>query len=94
MTCGYTNYVNDKEMRMLVKIGNLPALPEAAVLVDARLNMKQLIRFGDSSRLVFGGSTPIDFAARRITSSWSESTVTWNTKPSVNSTIRFRRKVG
>ena len=87
MTCGYTDYVNDKEMRMLVKIGTLPTIPAAAVLVDARLNMKQLTRFGDPSRLVFGGSTPIDFAARRITSAWSESTVTWNTKPSVNSTI-------
>ncbi|MBQ6171066.1 MAG: DNRLRE domain-containing protein, partial [Clostridia bacterium] len=87
MICGYTDYIDNKDMRMLVKIGTLPPLPAAAVLVDARLNMKQLTRFSDPSRIVFGGSTPIDFAARRITSDWSESTVTWNTKPSVNSTI-------
>ena len=84
MTCGYSNYVGDKEMRMLVKINNLPTLPNASVIVDARLNMKQLYAFGDPTKPVFEGTTPIDFAARRITSSWTESTVTWNTKPSVD----------
>lgn len=87
MTCGYSNYAGDKEMRMLVKINSLPTLPNASVIVDARLNMKQLYEFSNPDKPVFEGDTPIDFAARRITSSWTESSVTWNTKPSVYSTI-------
>lgn len=87
MYCGYSNMSYEHDMRIYVKLNSLPSLPDAAVIVDARLNMKQLQSFSDPARPVFVGETAIDFAAKRITSSWTESTLKWSNKPSVNSTI-------
>lgn len=87
MYCGYSNTSYEHDMRIYVKLNSLPSLPDAAVIVDARLNMKQLQSFSDPARPVFVGETAIDFAAKRITSSWTESTLKWSNKPSVNSTI-------
>ena len=88
MTVGYSNFANEQEMRALVKLNNLPEIPNAAIIVDARLNLKQLVQFlhpeNHINDPVFDGNTPIDFAARMITSTWSESSVTWNSKPSVD----------
>ncbi len=65
-TYGYT--------RAYVLLKDLPALPNNAIITNAKLNL-QLTSLGVTTRVYLGAYT-IDFSS---TSMWSESTVTWNT---------------
>lgn len=85
-TIGYNTYQYEQEMRALVKLNKLPHIPNSAIIVDARLNYKQLLEHSSNhpqNDPVYLGNTPIDLAVRIVSSTWSESTVNWNIKPTV-----------
>ena len=61
--------------RILIKFNQLPALEKGAVITDARINLYQYdySTYGLQSYLV---------SAHKVTSSWGQRTVTWNSQPS------------
>ncbi len=77
MVSGYNNRDFSKEWHALIKPSSLPAIPASAVIVNASL---QLVHADTSIQDVI-------IAALPITSSWTSSTVTWNTKPTYDNDI-------
>ncbi len=69
---GYYGSDISKENHVLIRAKELPELPESAVIVDARMHLAHL----DTEY------TSVNLAAVEIKDSWDVSTVTWNTKPS------------
>ncbi len=71
--------------RSLFKINTLPKLPASARIVSATLNLQQL----ESGEWYSynSASNYIHMVAKKITSSWNESTVCWNSQPSYGSKL-------
>jgi hypothetical protein len=69
---GYYGSNTSKENHVLIRAKELPAIPESAVIIDARMHLAHL----DTEH------TSVNLAAVQINASWDVSTVTWNTKPS------------
>lgn len=69
---GYYGSNTSKENHVLIRAKELPEIPESAVIVDARMHLAHL----DTEH------TSVNLAAVQINASWDVSTVTWNTKPS------------
>ena len=83
---GYGIASNNRRMRAFFKLNNLPTLPDSAVIVEATLNLHQL-GTGNGWKDFSGTANQIIFAARKVTSSWTETSLCWNTQPSVDSTV-------
>ncbi|MBR5285489.1 MAG: RHS repeat-associated core domain-containing protein [Clostridia bacterium] len=73
----YAGIDSDYERQTLIMAESLPVLPKSAVILNAVLNIKQ-------ESVTNGGAT---VAARKITSTWSSSTVNWNNKPTSDTEI-------
>ncbi|MBE6579294.1 MAG: DNRLRE domain-containing protein [Ruminococcaceae bacterium] len=80
---GYSSDSSLRRMRAFFKLNSLPAIPKSAVIVNATLNLHQL-GTGNGWKDYSGSASEIIFAARKVTSSWTESTLTWSTQPSVD----------
>ncbi len=72
--------------KLFVKLNTLPTLPDSAIIVDAKLNLRQLA-IQTSSWMNYEGDSPLPFGTRRVTGSWDESTLCWNNIPSVEPVI-------
>ena len=81
-----------KKNRTFVRLNTIPGLPDASVIVDATLNLRQ-VRYQDSFTSFEGNCDSIKIAAREVTSSWAENTLTWNNQPTVSSTVIDYRTV-
>ncbi|MBE6683627.1 MAG: DNRLRE domain-containing protein [Ruminococcaceae bacterium] len=73
----YAGIDSGYERQTLIMAESLPVLPKSAVILNAVLNIKQ-------ESVTNGGAT---VAARKITSTWSSSTVNWNNKPTSDTEI-------
>ncbi len=83
---GYGISAGSQRIRAFFKLNSLPEIPESAVIVDASLNLRQMAT-GNGWIEYSGTASSINLAAREITSSWTEASLTWNTQPTVDSTI-------
>ena len=81
-----------KKNRTFVKLNTLPALPDASVIVDATLNLRQ-VKYQNNWLDYTGNCDSIKIAVREVTSSWAENTLTWNNQPTVSSTVIDYRTV-
>ena len=81
-----------KKNRTFVKLNTLPALPDASVIVDATLNLRQ-VKHQNNWLDYTGNCDSIKIAVREVTSSWAENTLTWNNQPTVSSTVIDYRTV-
>ena len=81
-----------KKNRTFVKLNTLPTLPDASVIVDATLNLRQ-VKHQNNWLDFTGNCDSIKIAVREVTSSWAENTLTWNNQPSVSSTVIDYRTV-
>ena len=86
MIAGYDVHSTSLRTRSYVKLNTLPTLPQSSVIVEATLNLRQ-VASGNGWKSYTGTASSITFGARKITSSWSESTLNWNTKPSTSSIV-------
>ncbi len=73
----YAGIDSGYERQTLIMAESLPLLPKSSVILNAVLNIKQ-------ESVTNGGAT---VAARKITSTWSSSTVNWNNKPTSDTEI-------
>ena len=67
---------------------NIPAGMTAAMVITAKLSLREYISVGNGNHAgQYGGANqPTDFVIRRVTSTWSQSLVTWNSQPSTTTT--------
>ncbi len=85
--------VNSTQMyRIFVKLNTLPDIPVSSVIVNAHLNLRQM-QIQNNGRDYTANVTSFPFAARMITSSWTESSVCWNNMPAIDSTVLDYRDV-
>lgn len=75
---GFNDYYSKGQTRAYLKF-NLPALPIGYQVASAELRMYFYAWQGTNSLIV---------NIYRVTSDWSESGVTWNSQPSIDSTVR------
>ena len=74
--CSYTGYQSGHEYISLVGIRQLPEIPKASVVVDAKLGL-----------FVYSYTTSVNIGAYAVTSPWESYEVTWNTKPTIDTTV-------
>jgi hypothetical protein len=74
---------SDGYSRFLIDFDGLKNIPQGTVISSATLSL-----YGKSSSVFIsnGNTTPNICWIQRVTSTWEESTVTWNTQPSVTTT--------
>ncbi|MBQ3011166.1 MAG: DNRLRE domain-containing protein, partial [Oscillospiraceae bacterium] len=83
----YIGYSSTKQLtRAYIKPNTLPPIPDSAVIVDAKV---RLFRHSESdlNDTYSGTANELLLAARKVTSSWTASSLTWNNQPTVSSTI-------
>ena len=73
--------------RSFLKFNQLPELEKGAVVVGAYFNLWQYKYSANSG-------AAINIAAHRVTGSWSEASVTWNTQPSFESAAMDYKSIG
>ena len=83
---GYGIHPQSQNMRAFFKLNVLPEIPESAVIVDAVLHLRQMAS-GNGWMAYNGTAESITLAARKVTETWSESTVNWNNQPAVDSIV-------
>lgn len=81
---GWTNGGNSSNVRSLIQF-DLSSIPTNAVITDARFSLyyNSSSPEGTHFNTFF---TPNTSYLRRVTSAWSESTVTWNNQPTITTT--------
>lgn len=82
----WTNNGNSSNVRSLIQF-DLSGVPAGAVIADARLNL-YFNATSPEGRHVSSFFSKNTSYLERITTSWTESTVTWNTQPTTTSTNR------
>ena len=79
--------------RIFFKFDELDELPLASTIVSATLNLGQTLYSESSYRYSSNDNTAKPFVVRKVTSSWTESSVTWNNQPTIDTSIIYDSQV-
>ena len=86
MLSGYSPDTNLLHTRAYIRLNALPEFPEASIITQAVLTLQQTSS-ANGWKSYGGTAESLTFGAYRVTSSWSESTLTWNNRPSTDSIV-------
>ena len=95
MHIGYNANTAKMRMRAYTKLNSMPSIPNSAIIIEAKLNIRQYAETNNSPTdncFYYNGNASLDdqillVAAREVTEQWDEASICWTNKPDDNSII-------